>query len=295
MMKSILTLGSCLVLIGNIEAQDLGFINVNQSLVNLNPSFAGSNGFIRDQASFGQRQLSPNIAKNYYWVSNSFDLYLKPLSAGLAVTAHTESYGEIIGRKSYGLVYAQHLNLCKGTIKLIPSIQAVYKMSDYNPDFQQFSSRKPNYADLNAGLLFTYREKLYVGGSVFHLTEKPDHGFSSGREQRYFTFHSSYSINIGDRHLFQVVGIVTRYYSNTSSRLMVNSVLYDHFITGVGYNFQQGGFLTAGYRARNFSIAAGCTVSWSKYVSGISGWEIHASFNLRNKENRAVLTVFEKM
>jgi type IX secretion system PorP/SprF family membrane protein len=273
-----------------VSAQDLGFGNPNQNLVNLNPSFAGSNGFIRNQLSF--RDQRPGLSNNFTWACNNFDAYLKCISAGIAVTGQWESYNELATRKSYGLVYAQHLKLWKGSIKIIPSIQALYRTSDFNglltlPD--------QKYIDFNSGLLLSYKERLYVGGSVFHLAEKPTGGFYNGRDERKFTFHASYSVDIGEKSLIQFLFVQNGHQRYYSSYLMANAVLNNHYMVGAGYGSGSNLTGTLGYRASCFSVAYAYAMSVSKLSGNTAGsHELHLSYNLRNKERRDLLSNFER-
>lgn len=61
-------------LIKPLEAQDPIFLNANHSLLNLNPSFAGSNGGFRNQFSF--RNQWPSLSGRYHTYINSADVYL---------------------------------------------------------------------------------------------------------------------------------------------------------------------------------------------------------------------------
>lgn len=74
----------------------------------------------------------------------------------------------------------------------------------------------------------------------------------------------------------------------------INLVTFNHVITGLGINLFESQFLNLGYRNNYFSIVAG----YSFYIrneknASASNIELHASFNLRSKEQRKVLTSFE--
>lgn len=63
------------------------------------------------------------------------------------------------------------------------------------PSYENFSSLNKNYVDLNAGMLYTYKEEkteFYVGGSVYHLL-RPNTSFLKGENFRLpmrFTVHA---------------------------------------------------------------------------------------------------------
>ena len=60
------------------QAQDPLFTNNQQSLLYLNPSFAGSNGFMRYQTVY--RNQWPNLSSPYVTFYNSFDSYIKRIN-----------------------------------------------------------------------------------------------------------------------------------------------------------------------------------------------------------------------
>ena len=100
-------------------SQEQPFVNKNQSLISLNPSFAGSNGLTRNQSSYTS-QLGRYSSG--YTALNSFDAYVKPLKAGIAVSALTNNVDRGLFTNNYlGISYAQYFLLLKGKLKLIPS------------------------------------------------------------------------------------------------------------------------------------------------------------------------------
>src|ERR1043166_8828641 len=70
-----------------VSAQDLFFMNQNQSLLATNPSFAGSNGGLR--AQLGYRNQWPNLSGRYVCYYAAVDGYVKPLKAGIGLSALT--------------------------------------------------------------------------------------------------------------------------------------------------------------------------------------------------------------
>src|SRR5687768_8926887 len=81
----------CILLLlctANLTAQDIFFNNFNQSLIYFNPSFAGSNGGVRNQ--FTYRNQWPFHLGRFETYMNSFDFYIKPIRGGIAITALTD-------------------------------------------------------------------------------------------------------------------------------------------------------------------------------------------------------------
>src|SRR5688572_11976793 len=121
-MKKYIVLLSLIAGSSNLIAQDPIFFNTNQSLVYLNPSFAGSNGGIRNQFSF--RRQWPQYSNNYTTALNTFDFYVKGMRGGFALSALSDNFanGTLITR-TYGLGYAQQLKFFDKKLTLVPSFQ----------------------------------------------------------------------------------------------------------------------------------------------------------------------------
>jgi hypothetical protein len=66
------------------NAQDPVYTNTQQSLVALNPSFAGSNGLFRFQSTTRSQWF--NLSGSYLTYYNSVDAYIKPIKGGIALT-----------------------------------------------------------------------------------------------------------------------------------------------------------------------------------------------------------------
>src|SRR4051812_44625429 len=80
-----------IALFTGVNGQDASFLNSNQSLVQLNPSFAGSNGFVRNQNSY-RRSTRPQFSSSYELYSNATDFFIKPLKAGIALNWMREDF-----------------------------------------------------------------------------------------------------------------------------------------------------------------------------------------------------------
>jgi type IX secretion system PorP/SprF family membrane protein len=126
-------------------SQDPLFTNTSQSLVYLNPSFAGSNSGIRNQFSY--RNQWPNLSGTYLTYLNSFDVYLPKIKGGISLSAyHDDQLRGTFKTNVIGLGYAQHLTFFEGKFKIIPSIQISYfeKLLDVSKlNFGQIIPRSP--------------------------------------------------------------------------------------------------------------------------------------------------------
>jgi type IX secretion system PorP/SprF family membrane protein len=184
-----------LVLFCEAQAQDPHFNNIAQSLVYLNPSYAGSEKCLRNQTNY--RNQWPNLSGTYVTYQSCFDGYIKAIKGGLAlrVTSDDANRGTL-RRTGMALSYAQYIKL-SNNITMIPSIQGSYNQSTLDKGRLNFgdmidsrygilwtggsfttpwfpadvpvSSLK--YADVAAGLMVKYHEDLQIGVSFSNLFE----------------------------------------------------------------------------------------------------------------------------
>jgi hypothetical protein len=123
------------VYLQNSFAQDQIFFNSNQSLISLNPSFAGSNGGIRNQSSFSSYKYSNFSYSSFY---NGFDPYVKKLNAAVAVSYLGNFYSALYGQtrqQDINVSYAQHFSVLSNKLKITPSLQVNYINSYSNLDY----------------------------------------------------------------------------------------------------------------------------------------------------------------
>lgn len=191
-MKIVAVLFFTLYFVCSVKSQDAVFLNSNQSLTTLNPSFAGSNGGIRYQSAF--RKQWPNLSGTYVTFQNNFDAYIKPIRGGVFVgyMRDDQANGILITDK-FDIGYAQYLSFYEGNLKIIPSFQASYMqlnidkskltfgdMIDARRGFVWYSNQEivtyKTAIDLSSGLLVNYKH-FYIGGSYFHITQ-PDVGLA---------------------------------------------------------------------------------------------------------------------
>ena len=109
------------------DSQVEQFANSNQSLLRLNPSFAGSNQLIRNQFSF--RNALPNQSSARVLYSNSLDGYIAPLQAGIGIGVSMEDQAHSNYKRNVASVsYAQHLRVTDNLI-IVPSVQVAAWLS----------------------------------------------------------------------------------------------------------------------------------------------------------------------
>lgn len=302
-----------------IVAQDALFVNNQQSLVYLNPSFSGSNGGIRNQLTY--RNQWPNLSGTFVTMNNSFDAFIKPIKGGISVNLFTDNQARgTIRTTALSIAYAQHFSLMENTLKIIPSFQFGYFKHTLDRGRLNFgniinprngfvwstSGTVPkamveNY-DLSAGLLINFKNTFF-GASVFHMNE-PDEGFIGVSKMPYrLNIHASHNHFASENLLLHFFTQYTQQFSFNYLKIQVNSLLHKHYLisTGIssGYLFSGIGgeqviILGAGYRHNYFAI----TLNYDRAPSELSGntagsWELNASFNLRDKEKRKEIVCFE--
>lgn len=298
-----------LLLTIKVFSQDPIFYNTNQSLVYLNPSFAGTNGLIRNQ--FLYRNQWPTLSANYITYYNGTDAYIKKTKSGLSfIYLHDDINDGLFKRDEFHLAYAQHIGMFDGKGKLIPSVQFGYFIKTLDQSKLNFGDmiesghdlywenlilprRKTNF-DFSAGLLFNYKH-LYIGFSAFHINQ-PDQGFLGvSKLPVRFSGYFSYNLHLGERTIFQAQ--VNYQNQNNFNVLIVggNFLLFNSWLLGTSYKSLDGIILRSGYRQKYFSLQVGYDVTISKLSGNRAGsWELSASFNLRNREERSRILDMER-
>ncbi len=272
-----------------------------QSLLGVNPSFAGSNGFIRNQTF---SNLQSTAYGNYYTIENGFDGYLSSIKSGVGLTTGFSNYNNIFRTSTANLSFARYIKIGE-RLKIIPSLQAGYVIKEINMGYFSTSMYKTpgsnsqwvraEHFTLGTGLLINYNN-LYFGASLIDFN-RPDIGiFNSERSYPIFNLHVSYNMRVSDNLRLHFYGQATSQVAYRSQLLSLNALIYKHLIYGVSYRPRDVFAMNAGFRTTYFTAQA-ClnrTISAlrpdnSKYYY----WQIMLSFNLRNKEQRNLITNFE--
>lgn len=300
-------LGFCL----NVFAQDPLLTNVHQSLIHLNPSFAGSNGLLRYQSN--TRSQWYNLSGSYLTFYNSIDAFIKPIKGGIALNyiRDDQAHGTLVTDR-FDLSYAQHLSLFDKKLKIIPSLQLSYfqktidnsKLNfgdqiDARRGFVWYSQNTPPHfvtksnIDFSSGLIVNYKH-FYIGSSVFHINQ-PDEGIMGPSKLPYrLSMFTSYNLSIGENVLLNALFRFEKQQNFYTTQFNINALLLKHIMVGSGIN-ENTINVFAGYRHHYFSISGGYEFGLSKLSGNTGGsFEIAASFNLRNKENRKLITDFER-
>lgn len=302
-----------LIFISNVFkvcAQDALFVNPQQSLVYLNPSFAGSNGGIRNQLSY--RNQWPNLSGTLVTVNNSFDAFIKPLRGGLSVNLfHDDQARGTFQTQVFSIAYAQHISLMENQLKIIPSFQFGYfkhTLDRGRPNlYDVFNIRRgwtwiipgsmpksqvENY-DLSSGLLINYKN-TFLGASVFHINQ-PNEGLIGESKMPYLlNIHASHNYFATEKLLLNFFIQYTKQHTFESLNFQTSALLYKHFLLSAGLSNNYNTRIGSGYRHHLFCFTLNYDVTYSKLSGNTAGsWELNISYTLRNKENRKELACFE--
>jgi type IX secretion system PorP/SprF family membrane protein len=188
--------------------QDAFFTSTNQSLLYQNPSFAGTNGFIRNQTLY--RNQWPNLSyPNFVTFLNSFDAYVNPMKAGMGLTAVVDDYAAGTLKTTWlSYVYAQHISFKGSGLKLIPSLQITYFQETLDKSKLNFGdAMNPRY-----NIYWTFSNSIW--GPSLPSSSKKNIGFSSGLLALYKNFTlgiSAFNFNQPDIGLYGVSQLPARY------------------------------------------------------------------------------------
>lgn len=289
-------------IVGQNQLTDQSFFIPNQSLLYLNPSFAGSNGGLRNQMAY--TRLKINSIKSFAFY-NGLDYYLNKMHGGVALSYMTNIPDKLTKHRELNLIYAQHFSLYSGKLKIIPSLQASY-VDDVNASkvftnadsiritvISPWSSERVKKVDFSTGLVINYKT-FYAGISVFHINGFDlDAGKISDLNTRY-CFHTSYNMHL---HKNLLVNLMIRVYSQNqyySLETTLNAVFRKHWIVSANNALDKRIFTSIGYRHNFFTATAGYSIPLRKFVGVFKLVEFGLSYNLRNKEQRKKLVDIER-
>lgn len=290
-------------------AQDLDYYNTNQSLISLNPSFAGSNGGIRNQLSYLNRW--PQWDEKSIFFSNSIDGYIKKINAGISLTTGSNSQYNAITTNEVALAYAQHLSFMDNKLKIITSLQIDYLNSRIDARSLTFGGfigpfsggyympvppttmRKISF-DLNSGLLVNYKH-FYAGATVFHINQ-PDIGFyGTYRLPSRFVAHVTYNWLFSNKMLLNIGTQFSSQNHYQQLKLNFNALLYKHLLIALSYGTGEFVYGSIGYRNNFFSINFGRAETVSRLIGNqLAAYDLNISYTVRNKEQRKTLTDIER-
>ncbi len=191
----------------NVRAQDVVYSQFYANPIYLNPAISGSK--LCSRLTINYRNQWPTINQGYSSVSASWDQPVEKISGALGVIVNADvAGGGIYNNLSANGIYAYRLEVSRH-ILLNAAVQVGYiqhrldwsKLTFEDQANQSVPSQlNVGKIDFSAGLLAGYKESLYFGVAVNHLT-RPDMSYYDGTSNRMdmrFTIHSGMLIDIKD-------------------------------------------------------------------------------------------------
>ncbi len=284
-----------------LAAQDPAFTNTQQSLIHLNPSFAGSNGGLRYQGIY--RDQWTNLDGRYTTLYNSMDAYIRKIRGGIGLSyMHDDQAGGALLTDRIDLSYARHFSLFDEKLKIIPSVQCSYfqrtldrskltfgDMIDPRRGYVWGSEPTARYLtkrniDLSAGLIANYKH-FYIGGSVFHINQPEEALMGTGKLPCRLSLFTSYNLFLGEQVLLNAMYRFENQQNFQHHSFNINALFFKHLIVETGLA-AMGGHVSLGFRQNYFTI-------YGSYIARDT-YEIAASFNLRNRDDRKLVKDFER-
>ena len=267
----------CFILI-SVKSQDNFLFNNNQSLLFVNPSFAGSNDAWRMQTSrmSSNPNLSSKLTDNYL----AIDKFVKTLKGGLGliVTSDNFSHG-LLKEQSFALTYAPRFSLMDHQIKIVPSFQIAYLQKQLDISGLPFGQQPPfiinsggtalgyrRNLDFTGGVLVQYQN--FTGGlAIKHFTQ-PDMGVMGPQKlPAALNVHAAYTFKIEEKNLLQIFTLYNNQGNMGNLMLNMNAILNSHVLLGLGANTNNISFINAGYRSNRISANLSYGYTFNKLAS----------------------------
>jgi type IX secretion system PorP/SprF family membrane protein len=288
-----------------LSSQDPVYANTNQSLIMLNPSYAGSNGNLRNQLSY--RSQAHNLSTGIDTWNNSVDMYLKRIKSGISISFMNDNFahGTIVTRW-LGISYNYQIGFMNNDLKLVPSIQISAHSKTLDNRNLHFNdpidgrwaftwnepppaiSRRQNF-DFSGGILMRYKQKANFGAYVFHITQ-PNEGFL-GQQPLYarLSLHGSYNFNLSEKNQLQLFTRHERQYKYSFTQVSCNMILLKHLATGITLIKRTPGIML-GYQ--NTFLSLQCNYNFpveQSPLKAISAFEIHLSVSINKTSEQEVV------
>jgi hypothetical protein len=284
------------------QLTDQTFFMPNQSILALNPSFAGSNGAVRNQSAYTKLNYDSTKSFAFY---NGLDFFIKKTGSGIAFSFLSNTPDKLTKHKELNLIYAQHFSFYKGKLKVIPSFQTSY-FNDINANkvfknedsisvsvITPWSNENVTKIDFSTGLLLNYKS-FYVGMSIFHINRFDINAKKISDLQTRYCFNTSYNMHVYKNLLLNLMiraYLQEKYYSLETT---LNAVFYKHVMISANNSIDRRIFTSIGYRHHFFTATVGYSFPVKKVVGVFKLIEFALSYNLRNKEQRKTLTDIER-
>jgi len=283
------------------KSQDAYFMNTNQSLVYLNPSFSGSSGQVRNQTVY--RHQWPDVSGNFVTFLTCTDAYIKELRGGVSLSLFNDDQMRGTLRHSYiSVTYAPFFSINDTSIVLIPSLG--YSKNMFSLDRGRLNYRdvvnlrfkhtwrspgtspiaKKEYDDIEAGLLLKYKH-FYTGVACSHILE-PDISLFSNEVYRLpirTTIHGSGYFTTTPRSDIQAYFSMMFQGPYAWHQIRLLSI-HRRFFYGLSYSSNTVSALYLGITAKWFTASYSYDAALSKYSGNTAGsHELSCSILFRKK------------
>jgi hypothetical protein len=287
-------------LAGILQAQDASFFHTNHALVSTNPSFAGSNGQLRYQASYSKDGARFSGAPVAY--GSAIDFYSDKLKSGFAAKLSHYTIGPLQS-SDVAFTYARYFSSPNDKMRLVPSVQlGVNRKILHNYWIVPGSGTtdlpvKYTSFTVGTGALLDVQRRLFLGAYLFNIN-RPVTNINHSVSLMRFALNGSYNFRISKWLAAQVTGFYENDNAAANYKTAMNFLFLDRIIAGIGTDDSRRPYSSIGYRNESFSILAGyCPPPPSYYLrSYLRGeWQFHAGFSLRKKVDRHTFVSFETM
>jgi len=294
-----------------IKAQDVSFLNNNQSLLLLNPSFAGSNENVRIQTS--HKNQYPNLNYNFKTFYTGVDWHIKKINGAVAITVLKDVFSRgLLTDSRMGIVYAQNIKLANKKLILTPAIEINYIQRSldsksltfgdiidgrygtiFNNQNLRFKSEN-NKVDLSTGFLMSFNN-FYAGLAIKHIIQ-PDIGlFGVNKLPISINVHASYSKSITPKSFIQFFTLFNHQGSFNTLSLNANAVFMKHLMIGLGHCSNSQTSMSLGYRNNYLS----CVLSLDRDFNKLrkrwnNSTNLALCFRLSKSEQKKWIEGFEK-
>ena len=303
-MKSTVVIAS-LFAVNVITAQDItSFLPMN-NLLDVNPSFAGSNGGIRVQGNY--INIWPNLSGRKVNSSLGVDMALNGGKSGIALYANRANFGDGVQiNNNAGVGYAHRFSVKNGEVKIVPSAQIGVVSSKVDVNKLGFhytigpidpNNLSKNNLEINTGLLIQVREKLSIGYAAFHIN-KPDVGVvGPAKLGTRSVLHASYNFIKENDRVINVFGSYTYQYGFDNVTLACSAILKKHYyvvLSGKHQSFSDEGTLGFGWRNDFWSATLAYNVPYFRnFGTGPASGQLSCAWNMRGKEHLHGMSALE--
>jgi type IX secretion system PorP/SprF family membrane protein len=170
----------------NVHGQDVIYSQFYANPIYLNPAIAGSK--LSSRLTLNYRMQWPTVSQGYNSISASYDQPVQKLSGAVGVIVNTDvAAGGIYNSLSANGIYAYHLEVSRNILVnaafQVGFVQHRLDWSKLTFDDQANQTVPSNLnvgrLDFSAGLMAGYKEHVYIGMAVNHLTQ-PDMSYFEG-------------------------------------------------------------------------------------------------------------------